>query len=83
MAERERKPRAKKTKAAGDANPAETRETDGSVDQTRNASTPNTAPVDGADQNGDGDGAFGQSRTTADHLHESMQSRPHIHGEVF
>jgi hypothetical protein len=78
-----RKPRARKTKSSADAAPIARDGNDGASDRDEIAAESKAAPGDTGEQ-GDGDpGTTGSSRTTAEHLHESMRTRPDTYGEVF
>jgi hypothetical protein len=85
MASNERKPRARKKAPAADAAQSVGDNGGATENQGDGQSAAPTTPADmPSEQDGANDRAANDSkRTTADHMHESMQSRPQTYGEVF
>jgi hypothetical protein len=84
MADKERKPRARKKNAAPADVASVAGSGDGDAEDANALSLTSTPTADGAPGGSDDAGSSATpSRTTIDHLHESMRQHPHTYGEVF
>jgi hypothetical protein len=84
MAGEERKPRARKKKATGDGVAAAGEQKQDAANEAIEANTAPTTPADMASEpEREAPAPKTATRTTIDHMHDSLTARPDTYGEVF